>query len=347
MIVPGGDLKYDIALDNKYMLGDIAMSISLEDSLDEVSVRATAQIVVPDEGFPGIAPGQSLDIVGYPFDSRSKRISFLPSGVIWTCQSVKTGTKGLTITAYDKLIYLLKSEDEEIFSAGQTATQRLQYLCDKWGVKTDTIVSTKTPLALAVRRSMTIYNMIRLDLYETALKGGGLYRIRMTDDGLGLFELGGNSDVWMLELDVNVTSVTQNRTLDNAATRVKVVARRSTGSDIAGSKQRPLAPVLAVESADADKYGTLQKVVEWDYADDGLSPSEVAKSYLAGMQESFSVDCIDINTVWAGDKIYLNGVALYVVAVSRQLGTPGTMHLELGSLDYIKRRFYDKHAQSS
>ncbi|MCL4440914.1 MAG: phage portal protein [Firmicutes bacterium] len=328
MINPGLS-KYEVVLANKYYLRELIESISLEESLDEIAYRATIKLVVTPD-FPGIAPGQEIRVSGIPFGG-SSMVYLLHPGVVWEVESETRGLKHLTVTTYDKAIYLAKSEDEYLFPAGQTASQRLKRYAADWGVPLGAVTDTGISLAKAVYRAQPIWEMIMSDLKETVAKGGDMYRPRMTPDGLELVKLGSNKTVWVLEAEQNIEDLTQRRTLEGAVTQVKVLGH-------AGEDTR--SPVLAIAKGETAKYGTLQRVISDEKIKTPAQAKTVGQKALAGMQETFTVTAIDINTIRAGDKMKLNSMELLVKSVRHELGSPGHMTLELASTDYIRRVVY-------
>ncbi len=98
--------------------------------------------------------------------------------------------------------------------------------------------------------------------------------------------------------------------------------------------------VMALEEKDIAKYGTLQVIVQDDEVKSGAAARELAKSKLRGIQQTISVNAPDMNTIRAGDAVMLGNMKLLVISVSRELGNPGSMSLELGTYDDVKRRFY-------
>lgn len=330
MSVTPGVNRYEVVLDNKYYLRELVESIELSESLDEIAYRATVRLrVTPD--FPGIVNGQQIRVSGTPF-GETQMVYLLQPGVVWEIQSVKTGSKTLTVTIYDRAIYLSKSEDEYLLPEGQTASQRLKIYAADWGIPLGNIVDTGVPLAKAVYRAQSIWNMIMSDLKETVRKGGQMYRPRMVPDvGIELVPLGSNQTVWALEEDRNIEEIDQTRTLEGAITQVKILGN-------ADNDQK--SPVIGLVDQDTDKYGTIQKVYQDPQMTDAGAAKQAAQTMLTGVQETFSVTAIDINTIRAGDRVKLNGMDLYVMSVTHRLGSPGTMNLELTWPDVIKRRVY-------
>lgn len=323
---------YEVILDNQYALGDLVENLTLEESLDEIAYRASVNMRLTAD-FPGMRPGQEIRVSGVPFGGTSM-VYLLHPGVVWECENVYGNSDKLSVTIYDSTIYLAKSEDEYLFPAGQTASQRLERYAADWGITLNNYVDTAEILRKNVYRSQPIYSMIMSDLKETARKGGALYRPRMTPNGLELFEIGSNEAVWALEPSGNIESLTQRRTLEGTVTKVKVLGNES--------DPESATEVLAVEEADTDQFGTLQKVVLDSTITTVSEAVKAAKGLLSGIQETFSVTSLDVNTIRAGDKVALigSGMELIVTSVRHELGQPGKMTLELASYDYVKRRYY-------
>lgn len=328
MITPGPK-NYEVVLSNTYYLRELVEQITLEDNLSEIAYCAQVTMTITPD-FPGIATGQEARVSGVPFNGKDM-VYLLHPGVVWECSSVNTGLKRLSATIYDRSIHLVKSEDDYFFPAGQTATQRIQKYASDWNIKIKKLENTKVALAKAPYRGKTLVQMIMSDLKETVAKGGDMYRLRMVPEGLELVKLGSNSTVWVLEESQNIDEVTQNRTLESAVTRVKILGKEP---------KEGRSPVLAIVDGEISKYGTIQKVLQYDKATSTGEATKKAKTMLAGEEETFVVSGIDINTIRAGDLVSYNNSNLIVCSIRHELGSPGKMTLELASSEYIKRRYY-------
>lgn len=317
-----------MVLDGKYYLGDLAEEIALEDSLEEIAYRANIRLTVRP-GLPAIAPGQEIRISGVPYGSTGMAYLLHPA-LVWECESERSAGNGkhLNVTAYDRTLYLSKSEDERLMPDGQTAAERLASYAAGWNIPLAALPDTNIKLKRSVKRSQSIFSMILEDLKETASKGGELYRPRMTPNGLTLVKLGGNDKVWQLE---SLESVSQKRTLEGAVTQVKVL-----GSE--GSETK-LSPVLAIVKGEIDKYGTLQKVLQDCAIETPTQARKAAEPLLLGLQETMSVTALDINLIRAGDLVELDGQRLFVTSVRHQLGEPGHMQLELAREAKVRRDY--------
>ncbi|NPV52222.1 MAG: phage portal protein [Firmicutes bacterium] len=313
----------EVVLANRYYLGDLLEEATLADSLAEIAYRGEITLVVTPD-LPVIAPGQEIRISGpHPV---SGNMVVLLDGVVWTVESRTRGQKHVTVTVYDRTIYLDRSEDEYLFPAGQTATARLKRYTADWSIPLGRVVDTGVALGKAVYRAQTIFNMLWTDLKETA-RQGGLYRARMAGKQLELVRLGSNSTVWQLE---TFEEVAQSRTLEGAVTKVKVL-----GAAIEDTKSS----VMAVETGET-KLGTLQRVIQDEQITTQGMAKAAAKALLTGIQETVTVTGPDIPTIRAGDKVTLNGASWLVTTAQHSLGDPGHMTLDLASEQYIRRRYY-------
>jgi len=319
-------VSYEVIYANKYNLSELVEDLSLEESLGEIAYCANLKLVVTPD-MPVISPGQGIRIAGIPF-GKTKKENLLNPGVVWECHSSNTGRKHLSITAYEKTIYLAKSEDERLMPAGQTATERIKQYAKEWGIPVGNIADTREKLSRNIKRSQTILSMIMEDLKETVDKGGAMYRTRMTERGLELFEIGGNPVVWELKA---LEEVTQNRTLEGAITQVKVIGPQES--------ENWVSKTLVVMKKDTEKYGTLQKLIMDNKVETVEQAKKVAAKTLLGLQETVSVTALDINTIRAGDRVRLNDWELIVTKVRHQLGDPGRMELELAAESKVRRDF--------
>lgn len=323
-------MSYKVILQDQYDLSPLVEAISLRDSLEQVAYQGTVNLVVTQD-MPPISPGMAIRISGIPYGKKDY-VPLLHPAVVWEVETSNNGVKRMTLTLYDRTVYLDKSEDEYLFPAKQTATQRFKKYAADWNLKIAVLPDTEKQLGRSVYRTQSIYASMFADLRETAKAGGKLYHPRMISSGLELYELGTNKEVYILEA---ITDTTQSRTLEGAATKVKVLATAAseTGKEVPSK-------VMAIEEKDIAKYGQLQAIIQDDEVKSPAAARQLARSKLRGIRETISLNAPDINTIRAGDAIMLGSMKLLVISVSRELGSPGSMMLELGSYDDVKRRFY-------
>lgn len=323
-------MSYKVILQDQYDLSPLVEAINLRDSLEQVAYQGTVNLVVTPD-MPPISPGMAIRISGIPYGKKDY-VPLLHPAVVWEVETSNNGVKRMTLTLYDRTVYLDKSEDEYLFPAKQTATQRFKKYAADWNLKIAVLPDTEKQLGRSVYRTQSIYASMFADLRETAKAGGKLYHPRMISSGLELYELGTNKEVYILEA---ITDTTQSRTLEGAATKVKVLATAAseTGQEVPSK-------VMAIEEKDIAKYGQLQAIIQDDEVKSPAAARQLARSKLRGIRETISMNAPDINTIRAGDAVMLGSMKLLVISVSRELGSPGSMMLELGSYDDVKRRFY-------
>ena len=349
MITPG-IVSYDVVLQGNHFLREAVEKITLEDRLEEIAYRATVDMTVPGDQFSGmpiIMPGHEMQIIGVPFGGDAITHVF-NSGVVWDVQIENQQRRHWNVTVYDKTIYLAKSEDEYYFAEGTTATQRIQQIAADWNIPIHSLPDTGQPLAKALHRAKNLYSIIQEALQETAEKSGRLWRLRMMPGtitttpkyefkpgGLELVELGTNKPVWVIEFQSNLEQVTQHQTLDGAVTKVKILGNASKDAR---------SPLLGVVMGQME-LGTLQKVHTEHKVTDMAAALKVANNMLAGIQETVNVTAVDINTVRAGDRVYVEGwPELLVISVKHDCGSPGHMSLQLADVKYIRRRYYARRS---
>ncbi|WP_456288399.1 phage portal protein [Paenibacillus sp. AK002] len=323
-------MSYKVILQDQYDLSPLVEAINLRDSLEQVAYQGTVNLVVTPD-MPPISPGMAIRISGIPYGKKDY-VPLLHPAVVWEVETSNNGVKRMTLTLYDRTVYLDKSEDEYLFPAKQTATQRFKKYAADWNLKIAVLPDTEKQLGRSVYRTQSIYASMFADLRETAKAGGKLYHPRMISSGLELYELGTNKEVYILEA---ITDTTQSRTLEGAATKVNVLATAAseTGQEVPSK-------VMAIEEKDIAKYGQLQAIIQDDEVKSPAAARQLARSKLRGIRETISLNAPDINTIRAGDAVMLGSMKLLVISVSRELGSPGSMMLELGSYDDVKRRFY-------
>lgn len=313
----------------KYKIENLVDGVSLSESIDGIAYTANINMVETEELKKlGVVKGSPIEIWDTDFETKKQVLIF--KGMAWEINRSRK-TKRVTLSCKERTIYLEQSEDEYLLPAGQTATQRAIQYCRDWSIPQGSLTGTSILLSKAFYKNDTIFDMMSKDLKETAQKGGKLFKFRMSSGKLDIVELGSNKTIWKLETlaeDIDETS-----SLDGMITQVKVL-----GKEVENKKT----PIIGVYKNDLNiyKYGAMQKLVKDDKIKSVDEAKKKAGALLNTGKETITVTAIDINTIRAGDKVSLNGVILYVIDVTHNLGSIGRMNLNLGALDYIRKEFY-------
>lgn len=318
-----------IIFKEKYKVENLIEKIILNESIDGTAYTATIDMVETEELKKlGVVKGSPIEIWDTDFQTKKQVLIF--KGMAWEVNRNRKA-KRVTLSCKERTIYLEQSEDEYLLPAGQTATQRAIQYCKDWSIPQGTLTGTAILLSKAFYKSNTIFDMMLKDLKETAQKGGKLFKFRMSSGKLDIVELGSNKTVWKLE--TLAEDIDEISSLDGMITQVKVL-----GKEVENKKT----PIIGVYKNNLNiyKYGAVQKLVQDDKIKNADEAKKKAVTLLNAGKETITVTAIDINTIRAGDKVSLNGVILYVIDVTHNLGSVGRMSLNLGTLDYIRKEFY-------
>lgn len=313
---------YTVILKGNIRLDNLKLQISLSESIDSIAYTADIRLVIPKE--LSLMQGDSIEIIKN--NNPGKGTVF--KGVVWTKNTTAQHSKVGNITCKEKTIYIEKSEDEYLFEAGTTATQRARQMCGDWGIPIGNFADTAIPLSKSPPKIKTIYGMMLDDLKETAEKGGGLFKYRMQNK-LDLIKLGSNKEVY--DISNALDHIGQTGTLEGAVSKVKVLGKQEDDKK---------SPVIGTFEKDVSQIGTLQKVIQDEKIQDAGTASQKANALFSKGEGQIVTNGIDIPGIRAGDKVKINGFHVYVSSVNHKLGKPGSMELVLESLDQIRRKYY-------
>ncbi|HBF7624484.1 XkdQ [Clostridioides difficile] len=316
-----------IILNGKYDIANFNEGITLSEAIDGVAYKMDVSLVEPKQLKDiNIKKGDKIVLIDIAYESKKEEIIF--DGVIWeTRRSEKS--KKLTLACRERTVYMEESEEQYSFKEN-TATQRIEYYCKQWNIPYYNLANTSVKLAKVIHKT-NILDMIKKDLKETASKGGDLFRVRM-DNKLKLFKLGTNANVYKLDSileDANFTS-----SFNDAVTSVKVLGK--------SKDENTKAPIIGIYKKDADRFGTLQKIKQDEKIKNTKEAKKAAEAMFNSGEETISVDCaVDINRIRTGDKVSLKSKEYYVIDVTHTLDSTPKMKLNIGTLEYIRRKFYN------
>ncbi len=333
----------ELVLKNKYKIQLLSEEATLKESIDSIAYTLNLSLIETDEFKNiGLVKGDSIQLYDYMFNSNEYKKIF--DGTIRDISGSKKNKK-LSIICRERTVSIEESEDEYLWSDGQTATQRAKAICNDWNIPVGCFSETNIGLAKDLRKE-SLFGMMKKDLKETAQKGGSLYKFRM-DESLNLIELGSNSVVY--KLDSIVDDIQNKSTLSGAITQVKILGKEETKksteknktSDSSEKKELILSPILGVFKKDTDKYGTIQKLVQDEKVDDYSKAKSKADTLFNSGEDSISLPCVkDINTIRAGDKISLYNTIYYVTDITHEIGADGKMNMTIMSWEGVKTKFY-------
>lgn len=175
-----------------------------------------------------------------------------------------------TITAYDQLIYFMKSQDDRFYKAGQTAKAIIQDIAGAWRIPLGTVEGPNVALGKQVFRGETLANMINSVLKEAKAKGSIKWIVRSKQGKIDVIRPGQNTPVYVFSAHTNVDSINDRQNIEELVTRVKII-----GAEDKEGK----APVVATLDGRTE-FGTLQEVVYQRQYDTPAAAKAAAEDFL-------------------------------------------------------------------
>ncbi len=234
-----------------------------------------------------------------------------------------------SITAYDQLIYLMKSKDDRFYQAGQTAKAIIEDIAKAWGIPLGTVQGPDVALAKQVFRGDTLADMIYSVLNEAKKKGGGKWIVRSKQGKIDVIRPGQNSPVYRFAHDENVDSIQDRQDIEELVTRVKII-----GAEDKEGK----APVVATLDGRTE-FGTLQEVVYQRQFDNAAAAKAAAQDILKERgqpRKQRKVQAPDLPFVRKGDKVKVEAgtlIGYYIVSGVIHDATNRTMTLEVEDVE--------------
>lgn len=172
-------------------------------------------------------------------------------GKVFVNTPVTDPLRHFQLTAYDPLISLDKSQDDRYYAAGKTGKQIITDILNAWNVPIGQIDGPNKVLGIQKFQSMSVAQMIFKVLVGSRLLGDTDYVLRWSGGKANVLAVGQNSTVYQLKEDNVVTSASDQWSIENLVTRVKI-----TGSTSANG------PVTTKATVDGQtQYGVLQQIV--------------------------------------------------------------------------------------
>ncbi len=308
-------IKYDLVAlmpdGEKIYLNNVVRSIHTEENPGELAVRLEADI--QNKQLPsGKWLHQQLKLGG-------QMVLLSDWGIGW--KEVFRGTMfnwhyrtdplgHLTITAYDPLIYLAKSDDDRFYKAGTTAKAIIQDIAKAWGIPLGKVEGPDTALAKQVFRGERLADMIHKALDQVRKRGGGKWVAQSRQGKISVIRPGQNSPVYHFGADVNVEQIEDQQDIESLVTRVKII-----GAEDAEGK----APVVATLDGKTE-FGILQGLVYRRQFDNAGAAQAAAKELLdekGKPQKRRKVPAPDLPFLRRGDKVHITAgtlIGYYLVA---------------------------------
>ena len=223
-------------------------------------------------------------------------------GYIWTDVYSKGEKNEITLTAYDRLIYLQESESYKFYNSGKSTKAIFEDLCKSKGIPLKYTHRTMKHAKLVIRG--TLADAFSEDLLEPVRKKTGKRGVIRDNKGtMEVFTEGkGNTTVYKIYHGEggNIIKTRHTVTMDGITTKVIILG---------SSKDDTRAPIKATVKGNTKDYGTIQKVI---FSTDNDKLSELKKEAKQIIkdngkpQKNIEVEAVDIPWIRKGDKIHID-----------------------------------------
>lgn len=310
----------------KLDLQPVTRSLSWEENDGELAVRLEAELQNQQ-----LAGGKWLhqliplggQVFLYADWGSGQREIFRGTVFAWDYQTDPLGH--FTITAYDQLIYLMKSKDDRFYQAGQTAKAIIEDIAKAWGIPLGTVEGPDTALAKQVFRGDTLGDMIYSVLDQAKKRGAGKWIVRSKQGKIDVIRPGQNSPVYRFTHDENVDSIQDRQDIEDLVTRVKII-----GAEDSEGK----APVVA-QLDGRTEFGTLQELVYQRQYDTPAAAKAAAEDILKERgqpRRRRKVTAPDLPFLRKGDKVKVEAgtlIGYYIVSSVTHDATNRIMVMEV------------------
>ena len=204
--------------------------------------------------------------------------------------------RDLTVTAYDELYNMQKSQDNIYFSAGLSTESAIRQLFDKWGIQIGTYKGPSVTHGKLVFKNKSICDSVLEILADARKKGGKNCVIRSNKGKVDILPKCSNNTVYSFS-GKNAEVVTYQKSTASMVTRVKIYGQ---ADDDGNSK------VEAVVDGDT-KFGIRQKIQtkgKEETLEEAKKSAEDTLEEEGGTEKDITLEVPDVPYVRKGDAIY-------------------------------------------
>jgi hypothetical protein len=322
-------IKYDAILltaeGRKLRITELLQSLTWEENQSELAQRASMVFRnIPYAGtyLCGLA---KLGAQLYIFSDWGAGMQEVFRGTIWDWDYKSSAKKDLTLIVYDNLVYMQKSKDNKLYSAGTSSKTIILDIFETWGIPINTYQGPDVALGKKVFRNRYISDMIFETLDDAKKRGAGRFVVRGVKGNVQILPRGSNQSVYHFGADSNTIMTGDKLSMDDLITRVKIIGKED-------SEGR--APVEAVLDGKTE-FGILQEIYHRDQEDSLAAAKQAAQEILnerGTPKRTTSLQAPDLPFIRKGDKIHVaagNLTGYFYIAGVQHDATNGKMLMEV------------------
>lgn len=313
-----------------YNVSNVVTGLTLSQNEEEMAQSVTLTIPNLKDSYQYLYNNISVRDSLYLYCNTGGENHEIFRGIIWDKDYSSDITKDLTLTAYDRLIYLQNTKDNFFFSKGKSTESIVKSICKHWGVKVKFQYQSIKHKRIILREE-TVADSILQILDEVKKKTGKKYVISCEKGVLFIRKRGYNSTIYSINRKENALSQNTRVTMDGMITKVAVYREQESES----GQEKPPKKVTVVKG-NTKKYGTLQEIIIRDSEDKkSKEAKKEANEILKESGKPFydrTVEAVDHPYIRKGHKIKSNAGALegyYIVKGIEHDCINGTMSLEV------------------
>jgi hypothetical protein len=217
-------------------------------------------------------------------------------GTVFSKSRTKSGL--ISIVAYDMLQYMLLNKDVYVFS-NKRVDEMLIRMCKDFQIPYSTIANTNYSIKSSVfKNETTLYDIALKGILDTEKQTNRKYQIRSQKGKIELIEWSTPNSAWVLETGVNITDYTYSTSIEETATKVKLVS---------GEENNTISAVVT-DTEGQKQYGVLQY---FEKVTDELNKAQLtdrARKTLdkkKGVKKELMLDSLGISEVISGVPVYV------------------------------------------
>lgn len=282
----------------RYNISKLVQNLGWEEPESELAVRTTFSFRNKKTKFGKLSsilkPGVLVMI--YAVNNGKKKEVARGYVVEWNPKKT-AGANDLSITAYDELYNLQKSQDNVFFAKGTGTESAIRQLLGAWGVQIGTYNGPNVTHGKMAYKGKNISDML-LDILEDARKKGGKKCIIRASNGKANILRRCSNDTVYCFTGKNTETVSYKKSTADMVTKVKVYGKEDDDGH---------ASVEAVVEGNT-KFGVRQKIQSKGEEETLEEAKKAAQEILdedGGTEKDINVETPDVPYVRKGDVVYM------------------------------------------
>lgn len=230
------------------------------------------------------------------------------------------------VTAYDMLVYLMRSKDDRLYASGTPARAIIEDIARAWSIPLGRVEGPDTRLARQVFRERRLADMIAEVLEQVRERGGGRWIVRAREGRMEVVRAGGNQPVYRFRADEAVMEVRHARDIEDLVTRVVILG---------AADEDTRAPVVARMDGRTE-FGVLQELVYEERFETPAAARDAARQILAERgrpRDRRVVVAPDLPFLRRGDRVWV------------EAGTASGYHIVVGVHHDAARRVMEMEVE--